>query len=72
MLISKYYKDDGTVAEVHTNQIEPEKVYNYIVYKDKNGIIGKEVFQDKSIHYVEDAAENYALGIKEIDDADKR
>ena len=70
MLISKYYKDDGTVAEVHTNQVDPEKVYNYIVYKDKNGIIGKEVFHDKSIHYVEDAAENYALGIKEMSNAD--
>jgi len=72
MLISKYYKDDGTVAEVHNSQIEPEKVYNYIVYKDKNGIFHKEIFEDKSLSYVEDAAENYALGIKELNDADKR
>ena len=69
MLISKYYKDDGTVAEVHNNQIEPSKVYNYIVYKNKDGIFHKEVFHDKSVHYVEDAAENYALGIKELDNA---
>ena len=72
MLISTYYKDDGTVAEVHNNQIEPEKVYNYIVYKDKNGIFHKEIFEDKSLSYVEDAAENYALGIKELNNADKR
>ena len=64
MLISKYYKDDGTVAEVHSNQVE--HTHYYIVYKDKNGIIDKEIFHDKSIHYVEDAAENYALGIKQI------
>ena len=70
MLISKYYKDDGTVAEVHNNQIDEDKVYNYIVYKDENGIIGKEVFQGKSISYVEDAAENYALGITELKNAD--
>ena len=70
MLIGKYYKDDDTVAEVHTNQVDPEKVYNYIVYKNKDGIFHKEVFHDKSVSYVEDAAENYALGIKELDNAD--
>lgn len=40
---------------------------HYIEYYDQNGILfHTEHFQGKSIHYVEDAAENWALGIKQL------
>jgi len=59
VLISEYFKDDGTVAKVFKDE------ENWIEYVDKNGErITFETFPGKSIHYVEDAAENYALGIK--------
>ena len=40
---------------------------HYIEYYDQNGVLfHTEHFQGKSIHYVEDAAENWALGIKQL------
>jgi hypothetical protein len=39
--------------------------YYSITYKDKDGVrLGTEDFPFKSLQYVEDAAENWTLGIK--------
>jgi len=63
MLISEYYKADGKQANVYmTKGNEP-----FIVYFDEGGqIFDSEKFPGKSMNYVQDAAENYSLGIKEL------
>ena len=63
MEISEYYKADGTFAQVRQN---PETKEHYIIYFDERGnIFNTEKFPGKALNYVEDAAENYALGIKD-------
>ena len=64
MLISTYFKEDasGPRAEVHKS----DGGY-YIEYYDANGGWFKtESHFGKSIHWVESAAENWALGIKQL------
>ncbi len=68
-LMSEYYKPDGGVAKIYqvVNNLDERDAYYSIVYKDKDGVrIGTEDFPYKSIHYVEDAAENWTLGIKQL------
>jgi hypothetical protein len=64
--LSTYYADDGTgYAEVHFNFKEEVA---HIEYYDNNGKrFFNEEFPGKAINYVEDAAENWALGIKKIE-----
>lgn len=62
MIISEYFNHKGKAS---VQQNEKTKEY-FIVYFDKRGnIFNTEKFPGKSIYYVEDAAENWALGIKE-------
>lgn len=64
MHVWTYFSEEtqGLRAEVH----ESNKGY-YIKYYDMNGHqINEEAFPGKSIHYVKDAAENWALGIKNL------
>jgi len=66
-LISEYYKDDGSVAKVYQviNGRDGEHSFFSITYKDTTGTrITNEDFKFNSLRYVEDAAENWALGIK--------
>jgi len=66
-LISEYYKDDGSVAKIYQviNGMDGEHSFFSITYKDTTGTrITNEDFKFKSLRYVEDAAENWALGIK--------
>jgi len=52
-------------CEVHFNFKEE---YAYIKYfDDKGNLFFTEDFPDKSIHYVNDAAENWAAGIKKLE-----
>ena len=61
-VISEYYKSGGGSAQVRQN----EKDEYFVLYFDEKGnVIDSEKFPGKSVHYVEDAAENWALGIKE-------
>jgi hypothetical protein len=62
-LISTYYaENDAGHAEVKFDSLNE---LFYIKYYDSNGkFFFSEEFPDKSIHYVEDAAENWALGYK--------
>jgi len=62
-----YYADapnEGQYCEVHFNFKEE---YAYITYHEENGSrFDSEDFPGKSLRYVEDAAENWALGIKKL------
>jgi len=65
--ISTYWAGNGKegYAEVHKNI---EEGGCFIRYFDSNGVrFFTEEFPGKSIHYVEDAAENWALGIKKLE-----
>ena len=65
-MISTYYHqyDEGFFAQL---RYSPEKSYYYIdFYNDKNFIIGRKVFEGKSLSYVEDAAENWTLNIGNV------
>lgn len=63
--ISTYYADKGKgYCEVHMDMKEE---LCYIKYFDSNGkMFFLEDFPNKSLRYVEDAAENWALGIKKL------
>lgn len=63
--LSTYHSDLGKgYAEVHMNFKDE---YAYIEYFDDNKKrFFTEDFPGKSLRYVEDAAENWALGIKKI------
>ncbi len=75
-LISEYFRDDGAIANVYriitdeSNDVHGEKPLHSIfsiTYKDKNDVlITHEDFPDNSLSYVEDAADNWALGIKKL------
>ena len=62
-LLSTYYSDIGQdYAEIHVNLKEE---FFYIEYhSDDKKIFHTEDFVGKALRYVEDAAENWALGIK--------
>lgn len=64
MLVSTYFKEDvsGPRAEIHKS---PGGYY--IQYYDATGnMIKTESHFEKSIHWVENVAENWALGIKNL------
>lgn len=63
--LSTYYSDDDRgYCEVHFNFKEE---IAYIKYFDNNDkMFFQEEFPNKSLRYVEDAAENWVLGIKQI------
>lgn len=64
--LSTYWSDEepGKYCEIHINLKEE---YFYIKYFDANGkMYYKEDHIGKSMRWAEDAAENWALGIKKI------
>ncbi len=65
--MSEYYKEDGSVAKVYqvVTGMDGERSFFSITYKDTNGVrLMQEDFPYKALGYVEDAAENWTLGIK--------
>ncbi len=66
--ISTYYSDHGKgYCEIH---FDFKEEHAYIKYFDNNGKrFFTEDFPGKSTRYVEDAAENWALGIKKLENA---
>lgn len=67
--MSEYYKDDGGIAKIYRviTEMDGDHSYYSITYKDKDGVrLATEDFKYKALNYVEDAAENWTLGIKEI------
>jgi len=68
-LISEYYKDDGGIAKIYRviTEMDGDHSYYSVTYKDRFGKrIAKEDYPYKALGFVEDAAENWTLGIKEI------
>lgn len=68
-LISEYYKENGSVAKIYRviTEMDGDHSYYSITFKDSDGKrIATEDFPFKALNYVEDAAENWTLGIKEI------
>jgi hypothetical protein len=63
--LSTYRSDEGKgYAEVH---VDMKNESFYIKYFDSNNKrFFTEDFEGKSLRYVEDAAENWALGIKQL------
>ena len=65
--LSTYYADppnEGQYCEVH---FDFKEEYAYLTYHEESGKqFFKEDFPNKSLRYVEDAAENWALGIKKL------
>lgn len=59
-LISTFYRGDGASAEVLTDA----DTYVILYYNDDDHLCEMETYDTHSIAYVEDAAENWALGIK--------
>ena len=66
--LSTYRSDEGKgYAEVH---VDMKNESFYIKYFDSNNKrFFTEDFEGKSLRYVEDAAENWALGIKHLDES---
>ena len=65
--ITTHYADDNKGKAVVCMDFKEEMAY--IKYYDENDqFFFKEEFPNKSIRYVEDAAENWALGIKKLED----
>jgi hypothetical protein len=65
--LSTFYKDDESeYCEIH---VDLKEEFFYIKYykKDAAKWFHTEEFIGKALRYVEDAAENWALGIKKID-----
>ncbi len=68
-LMGEYYKDDGSVAKLYQiiNGMDGEHSFFSITYKDPMGVrLADEDFKFKSLSYVEDAAENWQRGIKQL------
>jgi len=63
-LISTYWRDsDNSTAQVHGND---EDGYTIQYYDSSGMFIDKESFPGKNLRFHEDAAENWALGIKPL------
>jgi len=68
--ISTYYcgdTTDGDYCEVHIDFRE-ELLYIKYYKAESNSFFHLEEFSGKSLRYVEDAAENWTMGIKKLDD----
>lgn len=64
MLISTHFKENANAARAEVLKNEAGGYY-YIDYYDAGGNrFYTEAFPDKSVHYVEDAAENWASNVK--------
>lgn len=63
-IISTYYsdKEQGARAEV----VKDTNCYSIKYYDPMGNLFFTEEFTGKSVYYVEDAAENWALGIKQL------
>lgn len=63
--LSTYYADNGNgFCEIHFDYKEERA---YIKYFTEDGMkYFEETFNDRSLRYVEDAAENWAMGYKDL------
>ncbi len=65
--LSTFWKDDQSeYCEIHV-ELEEEQFYIKYYKEGEAARFHTEELKGKSLRYVEDAAENWALGIKKID-----
>ena len=62
--ISEHYSDDRTKKAIVN--VDLKACYYFIDFYDCDIYIDTKSFPEKSIHFVEDAAENYTLGILNV------
>lgn len=62
-LISTYYKEDTSI-KARAEVVEDNGIYVIHYYNGAGNLFRTEEFAGKSLQYVEDAAENWTLGIK--------
>jgi hypothetical protein len=62
--LSVFISDDQALKAIVYLDTE-KKVYE-VEYTKNDAIIATESYEDKSLNYHEDAAENYVMGIKKI------
>jgi|TARA_B110000908_G_scaffold67342_1_gene81390 hypothetical protein len=64
-LLSEYYKGDGSCAQIFRVTNGDQQGFYSITFSDPQGhSISQEDYPHKALGYVEDAAENWTLGIK--------
>lgn len=61
--ISSYFKE-GSSQKARAEIVLDESGYNIHYYNINGDLFKSESFSGKSLRYVEDAAENWAMGIK--------
>ena len=67
--VSRYFKDDGSgdyVDLLFDGSID-FNCYVLCYYDKDDRKLGEEYIHEHSVHYAEDACENWALGIKQVD-----
>jgi hypothetical protein len=64
-VISEFYSDDGTKNSVVS--IDKNTQCYFVEYYLEKKKINTEFYPGKSIHFAEDAAENYVCGIKVVE-----
>ena len=66
--LSTFYKDNSDeLCELHVDLKEEFFYIKYYKSKEAVGYFHYEEYKKNSLSYVEDAAENWALGIKDLD-----
>ena len=66
-VISTYFKEEGGFkarAEVVREEFNGNASYKMVVYDNNGEYVTEKSFPGKSVHYVESAAENWALGFQ--------
>lgn len=62
-VISEIFKEEGEFRAKAQVVLEVDQ-YKLVIYDANGNFITEEYFPGKSLHYVEDAAENWATGLK--------
>jgi hypothetical protein len=67
-VISTYWFDNDAEGDYCSIVFDPkEERFSIKYYTADNKEVGEEFFPDHSLGYIEDAAENWAMGIKRVD-----
>lgn len=62
-VISTYFKEEGGF-KVRAEVVKEESGYKMVVYDNNGEYVTEKEFPGKSVHYVESAAENWAMGFQ--------
>jgi len=62
-VISTYFKEEGGF-KARAEVVKEESGYKMVVYDNNGEYVTEKEFPGKSVHYVESAAENWAMGFQ--------